>query len=166
MGGMFDQTSLILVIVCEGSCSIPHFQFYLYHGIEIAYLVIIIPFSIGLKTVITEFPHTDPIMLSNVCKKITSRLTAAISKQEDVSVQLEALDILGTLTSLFYHRRVVSFCLYILKAIELVLFCNVAQDSCNLYYSVFLVEVVGDTAKLLILIFHLHVSIRSLARKK
>lgn len=34
-------------------------------------------------------------MLSNICKKITNRLTAAISKQEDVSVQLEALDILG-----------------------------------------------------------------------
>ena len=53
--------------------------------------------SIGLKTVITELPNTDPAMLSNVCKKITSRLTAAISKQEDVSVQLEALDILGRL---------------------------------------------------------------------
>ena len=44
---------------------------------------------------ITEFPQNDAVMLSNVCKKITSRLTAAISKQEDVSVQLESLDILG-----------------------------------------------------------------------
>lgn len=36
---------------------------------------------------------------ANVCKKITGRLTSAIAKQEDVSVQLEALDILSDMLS-------------------------------------------------------------------
>ncbi|CAK8675597.1 unnamed protein product [Clavelina lepadiformis] len=53
--------------------------------------------SIGLKTVITELPQSNVTMLANICKKITNRLTSAISKQTDVSVQLEALDILGDL---------------------------------------------------------------------
>lgn len=38
-------------------------------------------------------------MTANVCKKITAQLTGAISKQEDVSVQLEALDILSDMLS-------------------------------------------------------------------
>uniref|UniRef100_A0A8C3G8B5 TATA-binding protein interacting (TIP20) domain-containing protein n=1 Tax=Cyclopterus lumpus TaxID=8103 RepID=A0A8C3G8B5_CYCLU len=51
--------------------------------------------SIGLKTVIAELP-LSPSGLSltvGVCKKITSQLIGG--KQEDVSVQLEALDILS-----------------------------------------------------------------------
>ncbi|XP_042679425.1 cullin-associated NEDD8-dissociated protein 1-like [Centrocercus urophasianus] len=53
--------------------------------------------SIGLKTVICELPpaSTGSTMTANVCKKITAQLTGAIGKQEDVSVQLEALDILS-----------------------------------------------------------------------
>ncbi|XP_070594405.1 cullin-associated NEDD8-dissociated protein 1-like isoform X2 [Erythrolamprus reginae] len=57
--------------------------------------------SIGLKTVISELPppSTGSTMTANVCKKITSQLTGAIGKQEDVSVQLEALDILSDILS-------------------------------------------------------------------
>ncbi|KAM6301080.1 cullin-associated NEDD8-dissociated protein 1-like [Aegotheles albertisi] len=57
--------------------------------------------SIGLKTVISELPpaSTGSTMTTNVCKKITAQLTGAIGKQEDVSVQLEALDILSDMLS-------------------------------------------------------------------
>ncbi|NXX80242.1 CAND1 protein, partial [Urocolius indicus] len=57
--------------------------------------------SIGLKTVISELPPaaTGKGMTANVCKKITAQLTGAIGKQEDVSVQLEALDILSDMLS-------------------------------------------------------------------
>lgn len=34
-------------------------------------------------------------LTASVCKKITSQLIGALGKQEDVSVQLEALDILS-----------------------------------------------------------------------
>lgn len=57
--------------------------------------------SIGLKTVISELPLTSSVLAANVCKKITGRLSSAIEKQEDVSVQLEALDILADLLSRF-----------------------------------------------------------------
>ncbi|XP_035193139.1 cullin-associated NEDD8-dissociated protein 1-like isoform X1 [Oxyura jamaicensis] len=57
--------------------------------------------SIGLKTVISELPpaSTGSTMTANVCKKITAQLTGAIGKQEDISVQLEALDILSDMLS-------------------------------------------------------------------
>ncbi|XP_033875409.2 cullin-associated NEDD8-dissociated protein 1-like [Acipenser ruthenus] len=57
--------------------------------------------SMGLKTVIAELPpaSTGSALTANVCKKITAQLTGAISKQEDVSVQLEALDILSDMLS-------------------------------------------------------------------
>ncbi|KFQ56748.1 Cullin-associated NEDD8-dissociated protein 1 [Nestor notabilis] len=57
--------------------------------------------SIGLKTVISELPPTSTgsTMTANVCKKITAQLTGAVGKQEDVSVQLEALDILSDMLS-------------------------------------------------------------------
>uniref|UniRef100_U3I866 Cullin associated and neddylation dissociated 2 (putative) n=1 Tax=Anas platyrhynchos platyrhynchos TaxID=8840 RepID=U3I866_ANAPP len=57
--------------------------------------------SIGLKTVISELPPaaTGSTMTANVCKKITAQLTGAIGKQEDISVQLEALDILSDMLS-------------------------------------------------------------------
>ncbi|KAJ7316954.1 hypothetical protein JRQ81_003116 [Phrynocephalus forsythii] len=57
--------------------------------------------SIGLKTVISELPppSTGSTMTANVCKKITAQLTGAVGKQEDVSVQLEALDILSDILS-------------------------------------------------------------------
>uniref|UniRef100_A0A669E3P9 Uncharacterized protein n=1 Tax=Oreochromis niloticus TaxID=8128 RepID=A0A669E3P9_ORENI len=48
--------------------------------------------SMGLKTVIAELPLTSS---GSVCKKITSQLIGAMGKQDDVSVQLEALDILS-----------------------------------------------------------------------
>ncbi|KAL0977959.1 hypothetical protein UPYG_G00163830 [Umbra pygmaea] len=53
--------------------------------------------SMGLKTVIAELPvcSTGLSLTANVCKKITSQLIGAIGKQQDVSVQLEALDILS-----------------------------------------------------------------------
>lgn len=57
--------------------------------------------SIGLKTVISELPPTSTQLVSSICKKITGRLSNAIAKQEDVSVQLEALDILSDLLSRF-----------------------------------------------------------------
>ncbi|XP_026805968.1 cullin-associated NEDD8-dissociated protein 1 [Rhopalosiphum maidis] len=56
--------------------------------------------SIGLKTVISELPITNALLAANVCRRITGKLTSAIEKQ-DVSVQLEALDILADLLSRF-----------------------------------------------------------------
>ncbi|XP_060536972.1 cullin-associated NEDD8-dissociated protein 1 isoform X2 [Cylas formicarius] len=53
--------------------------------------------SIGLKTVIAELPQTLGGMSGAICKRITGRLTTAIERQEDVSVQLEALDIIADL---------------------------------------------------------------------
>lgn len=43
-------------------------------------------------------------MTANVCKKITAQLTGAVGKQEDVSVQLEALDILSDILSRYRPR--------------------------------------------------------------
>ncbi|XP_044740859.1 cullin-associated NEDD8-dissociated protein 1 isoform X2 [Chrysoperla carnea] len=57
--------------------------------------------SIGLKTVICELPSNNHNLVANVCRRITGRLSTAIEKQEDVSVQLEALDILADLLSRF-----------------------------------------------------------------
>ncbi|KAM4612972.1 cullin-associated NEDD8-dissociated protein 2 [Polymixia lowei] len=53
--------------------------------------------SMGLKTVIAELPPSSSGMTltASVCKKITCQLIGAMGKQEDVSVQLEALDILS-----------------------------------------------------------------------
>lgn len=53
--------------------------------------------SMGLKTVIAELPLSAAglNLTVAVCKKITSQLIGAMGKQEDVSVQLEALDILS-----------------------------------------------------------------------
>lgn len=56
--------------------------------------------SIGLKTVISELPPGSNSLAPNVCQRITTKLSAAIEK-EDVSVQLEALDILSDLLSRF-----------------------------------------------------------------
>lgn len=56
--------------------------------------------SIGLKTVISELPQTPNSLAPNVCQRITGKLSAAIEK-EDVSVQLESLDILSDLLSRF-----------------------------------------------------------------
>ncbi|KAJ8923621.1 hypothetical protein NQ315_010200 [Exocentrus adspersus] len=53
--------------------------------------------SIGLKTVIAELPQAPGGLSGNICKRITGRLTTAIERQEDVSVQLEALDIITDL---------------------------------------------------------------------
>uniref|UniRef100_A0A8K9WWV5 Cullin-associated and neddylation-dissociated 2 (putative) n=1 Tax=Oncorhynchus mykiss TaxID=8022 RepID=A0A8K9WWV5_ONCMY len=57
--------------------------------------------SMGLKTVIAELPpcSAGQSLTANVCKKITSQLIGAMGKQEDVSVQLEALDILSDMLS-------------------------------------------------------------------
>ena len=63
--------------------------------------------SIGLKTVINELPLTTQSLAASVCKTMTGRLSAAIAQQEDVSVQLEALDILGDLLSRFVHFHIV-----------------------------------------------------------
>ncbi|XP_012274263.1 cullin-associated NEDD8-dissociated protein 1 [Orussus abietinus] len=57
--------------------------------------------SIGLKTVISELPLGSTDLAENVCKRIIGRLSSAIEKQEDVSVQLEALDIVADLLSRF-----------------------------------------------------------------
>ncbi|KAL3278590.1 hypothetical protein HHI36_016135 [Cryptolaemus montrouzieri] len=52
--------------------------------------------SIGLKTVIAELPQAPGGFSGNICKRITGRLSTAIER-EDVSVQLEALDIIADL---------------------------------------------------------------------
>lgn len=58
--------------------------------------------SMGLKTVIGELPACGGgTLVASVCKKMTGRLGRAIGRQEDVAVQLEALDILGDLLSRF-----------------------------------------------------------------
>ena len=64
--------------------------------------------SIGLKTVINELPLTTQTLAATVCKTIVGRLSSAISQQEDVGVQLEALDILGKNPFQFIMRH---FCL-------------------------------------------------------
>ncbi|KAG5674740.1 hypothetical protein PVAND_004691 [Polypedilum vanderplanki] len=56
--------------------------------------------SIGLKTVISELPQNTSSLVPNVCQRITGKLSAAI-KMDDVSVQLEALEILADLLSRF-----------------------------------------------------------------
>lgn len=56
--------------------------------------------SIGLKTVISELPQSSNSLAPNVCQRITGKLSNAIEK-EDVSVKLEALDILSDLLSRF-----------------------------------------------------------------
>lgn len=70
--------------------------------------------SIGLKTVISELPLTSSSLASNVCRRITGKLSSAVEKQEDVSVQLEALDILADLLSRFgsllipFHQQILN----------------------------------------------------------
>lgn len=67
--------------------------------------------SIGLKTVISELPQIPNTLAPNVCQRITGKLSDAIAKS-DVSVQLEALDILSDLLSRFgeplipFHEKI------------------------------------------------------------
>jgi len=51
--------------------------------------------------VISELPPASSALSSSICKRITGRLTETITKIEDQSVQLEALDILADLLSRF-----------------------------------------------------------------
>lgn len=71
--------------------------------------------SIGLKTVISELPQTSSSLAPNVCQRITGKLSSAI-ENKDVSVQLEALDILTDLLSRF-GELLVPFHDTILKAL-------------------------------------------------
>ena len=57
--------------------------------------------SIGLKTVISVIPLYNSQVAPNICKRITNQLMASASKQEDVSVQLDTLDILADLLDRF-----------------------------------------------------------------
>lgn len=67
--------------------------------------------SIGLKIVISELPQTSNTLAPYICEKITEKLSRAIEK-DNVSVQLEALDILSDLLSRFsdymiqYHEKI------------------------------------------------------------
>ncbi|XP_071441523.1 cullin-associated NEDD8-dissociated protein 1 [Hetaerina americana] len=72
--------------------------------------------SIGLKTVIGELPLASGPLAANICRRITGRVSSAIAKCEDVSVQLEALDILADLLSRF-GGLLVSFHPTILEAL-------------------------------------------------
>lgn len=69
--------------------------------------------SLALKTVINELPTNATNLVSTICKRVTDRLSEAITKQVDVGVQLEALDILCDLLSRFgsillpYHPSIV-----------------------------------------------------------
>ncbi|KAJ6648464.1 Cullin-associated NEDD8-dissociated protein 1 [Pseudolycoriella hygida] len=56
--------------------------------------------SIGLKTVISEMPQHSNSLAPNVCQRITGKLSNAIEK-EDVSVKLEALDIMADMLTRF-----------------------------------------------------------------
>ena len=54
--------------------------------------------SIGLKTVIAALPASATSALAaNICRRVTGKLTNTVAKSDDVSVQLEALEILGDL---------------------------------------------------------------------
>lgn len=67
--------------------------------------------SIGLKIVISELPQSSNTLAPYICEKITDKLSRAIEK-DNVSVQLEALDILSDLLSRFsdymiqYHEKI------------------------------------------------------------
>lgn len=72
--------------------------------------------SIGLKTVINELPPNCNELIVSICKKITSRLNSIVaectSKQDEISIQLEVLDIFSDLLSRFgtglvnYHASI------------------------------------------------------------
>uniref|UniRef100_A0A9J8CJ69 Cullin-associated and neddylation-dissociated 2 (putative) n=1 Tax=Cyprinus carpio carpio TaxID=630221 RepID=A0A9J8CJ69_CYPCA len=69
--------------------------------------------SMGLKTVIAELPpsSTGLSLTVNVCKKITSQLIGAMGMQDDVSIQLEALDILSDMLStalVSFHQSILT----------------------------------------------------------
>uniref|UniRef100_A0A3B1K374 Cullin-associated and neddylation-dissociated 2 (putative) n=1 Tax=Astyanax mexicanus TaxID=7994 RepID=A0A3B1K374_ASTMX len=72
--------------------------------------------SMGLKTVIAELPPASAglCLTANVCKKITSQLIGAMGKQDDVPVQLEALDILSDMlgrlgsTLVSFHQSILT----------------------------------------------------------
>lgn len=61
--------------------------------------------SIGLKTVINQLPQTPSQMSSSIVKKITSRLLNTIQK-DDLSVQLETLDILTDILNHFGNNLI------------------------------------------------------------
>jgi len=69
--------------------------------------------SIGLKTVINQLPSAPTQMSAAIVKKITSRLLNTIQK-DDVSVQLETLDVLSDILSHFgnqlvsFHQQILS----------------------------------------------------------
>lgn len=68
-------------------------------------------------------------MTANVCKKITAQLTGAIGKQEDVSVQLEALDILSDMLSRyqrisFWQLRTAGGCMCVCVCFSFLYFPN------------------------------------------
>lgn len=69
--------------------------------------------SIGLKIVISELPQTSSTLAPYICERITEKLSKAIEK-DNVSVQLEALDILSDLLSRFsdymvqYHDKILT----------------------------------------------------------
>uniref|UniRef100_A0A671PRT6 Cullin-associated NEDD8-dissociated protein 1-like n=1 Tax=Sinocyclocheilus anshuiensis TaxID=1608454 RepID=A0A671PRT6_9TELE len=69
--------------------------------------------SMGLKTVIAELPpsSTGLSLTVNVCRKITSQLIGALGMQDDVSIQLEALDILSDMLStalVSFHQSILT----------------------------------------------------------
>ncbi|XP_062843034.1 cullin-associated NEDD8-dissociated protein 2 [Trichomycterus rosablanca] len=72
--------------------------------------------SMGLKTVIAELPppSAGSGLTANVCRKIAAQLISAMAKQDDVSVQLEALDILSDMlgrlssTLVSFHQSILT----------------------------------------------------------
>ena len=79
-------------------------------------------------------------MTANVCKKITAQLTGAIGKQEDVSVQLEALDILSDMLSRYQRisfgswvQQGAALCVFAFDfCISLILFCRLKTEGFGL----------------------------------
>ena len=57
--------------------------------------------SMGLRTVISELPATACNLVAVISKKITVKLTESVKQKDDVTVQLEALDILCDLLNRF-----------------------------------------------------------------
>lgn len=79
-------------------------------------------------------------MTANVCKKITAQLTGAIGKQEDVSVQLEALDILSDMLSRYQRisfgswvQQGAALCVFAFDfCISLILLCGLKTEGFGL----------------------------------
>lgn len=55
---------------------------------EVAFLILCVSVPVGLKTVIGELPPASSSLAANICRRITGRLTNAISKVSNVKERI------------------------------------------------------------------------------